>query len=202
MLTQLRLSGRLASRVGDRLRPVAALRRARRRASRRATVVAELLRGFPGPGAVRVSVGPHDRRRSSACRSACATRVVGARHAGARPRRSGRAHDRPWRDSLHRHLRHGDGHAGGDAQGARPRRAGIRPRRVSADERLPRARGHPRVRRLSRRAHHAGHRPRRRRQRDLARQSGARGSARSQDPLSLAARSHSRRVPLAVARRS
>ena len=50
--------------------------------------------------------------------------------------------------------------------------------------------------RLSRRAHHRRPRPRRRRQRDLARQPRARGGARSEDPLLLAARGDSRALPL------
>ena len=58
------------------------------------------------------------------------------------------------------------------------------------------AEGIPTLERLSRRAHHRRPRPRRRRQRDLARQPRARGSARSQDPLLLAARSDSRALPL------
>ena len=47
-------------------------------------------------------------------------------------------------------------------------------------------------------AHHRGHRSRRRRQRDLARQPRARGSARSEDPLLLAARGGPR--PLSLGR--
>ena len=50
--------------------------------------------------------------------------------------------------------------------------------------------------RATARAHHRRPRPRRRRQRDLARQPGARGGARSQDPLLLAARSRARSLPV------
>ncbi len=45
-------------------------------------------------------------------------------------------------------------------------------------------------------AHHRRSRPRHRRQRDLARQPGARGGARPQDPVLLAARSGARSLPL------
>ena len=96
----------------------------------------------------------------------------------------------------HRHLRHGDGDAGRDAEAQGARRARLGPGRLPADERLPRGRRHPGAQRLPRRAHHRRPRPRRRRQRDLARQPRARGSARSEDPLLLAARGHSRALPL------
>ena len=43
--------------------------------------------------------------------------------------------------SSHRHLRHGDGHAGRAAEAARTRRARLRSERLSADERLPGGRG-------------------------------------------------------------
>ena len=58
------------------------------------------------------------------------------------------------------------------------------------------AAGHHDARRATRRAHHRRPRPRRRRQRDLARQRRARGGARSEDPLLLAARGDPRSLPV------
>ena len=99
--------------------------------------------------------------------------------------------------SSHRHLRHRDGDARGAAEEQGLRRAGLGPERLSADERLPACeQGITLLEGYRRRAHHGRPRPRRRRQRDLARQPRARRSARSQDPLLLAARGDPRSLPL------
>ena len=87
-----------------------------------------------------------------------------------------------------RHLRHGDGDAGGAAK-----RRGHDVSGSDEDVYPPMsdflaAEGIRMLEGYRRRAHHPRPRPRRRRQRDLARQRGARGGARSEDPLLLAAR--------------
>ena len=153
MLTQLRLAGRLAQR---RRRSCSASCRAATSRAARLTArdgVAEVFAGFPGPvlfgfpsghtttPLVSLPFGVRRARRRRPARPGLVLEEAAAELSdGARP--------------LHRRLRHGHGDAGGHAQGARARRAGLRPRRLSADERVPRARGHPRLRRLPRRAHH------------------------------------------------
>ena len=73
----------------------------------------------------------------------------------------------------------------------------LRSGRLPADERLPRRRRHPDARAATSAEHiTARSRPRRRRQRDLARQPRARGGARSEDPLLLAAGGDPRALPL------
>ena len=98
-----------------------------------------ILRGLSAAGAVRISLGPHRRRRSSACRSAFrpASSLSGRARVVVRRSGGGVARDAL---SFHRHLGDGHGHAGRDVEVARPRRPGIRSRDVSADERLPGAR--------------------------------------------------------------
>ena len=123
-------------------------------------------------------------------------RVVDDAAARADHRRIGRGVDLNGAHPPDRRLRHGHGHAGGDAEATRPRRPRLGPERLSADERLPAAAGHPDVPGLQARTHHRRSRPGRRRQRHLARQPGARGGARSQDPLLLAARGGPRPLPL------
>ena len=98
--------------------------------------------------------------------------------------------------ASHRRVRHGDGDAGGDAEAQGHDVSGsdedVYPPMSDflAAEGIPRCSGY--------RAEHITARPRpgRRRQCDFARQRGARGGARSQDPLLLAARSDSRALSL------
>ena len=172
--------------------------RCRAATSRAAAVTArDVVRGVPRgisrAGAVRRFRPATRRRRSSVCRSACATRVVAA---PARPRSSSKKRRRPtdrrWRAFTSsasaaprwRRWRRCSRRAAIDVQGSDH---GVYP---PMSDFLARE-GIPRVRRL--RAEHITTEidRRRRRQRDLARQPRARGSARPEDPLRVAARERS-----------
>ena len=195
MLTQLRLSGRL-ERGGGRVRPDAGLRRAGRQLTARDVIAGCALQDFPGPVLFGLPVGPHRHAARRACRSASrrassairrrrgsSSKSSGGGMSGARSTSSASAAPRwrRWRRCSRR--------AGIDVQGSDH---GVYPPMSDflAREGIRVFDGY--------RAEHITprHRTRRRRQRDLARQSRARGSARPEDPLHVAAGGDPRRVPL------
>ena len=99
-------------------------------------------------------------------------------------------------DPSHRHLRDRDGHAGRDAQAERFNVRGSDQDVYPPMSDFLAAEGIPALAGYRAGTHQRGPRSRRRRQCHLARQSRARGSARSQDPVLLAARSDPRALPL------
>ena len=106
-------------------------------------VLADVLADFPGPVVVRLSDGPCRRPGDDAAAGRQARRLVAGdvEPAGLIEEAAVR-----MKSASDRRLRHGDGHAGGAAQAARLRRAGLGSGRLPADERVPGGGRHPRLR--------------------------------------------------------
>ena len=201
MLTQLRLSGMLGACRGHCLQRAAAVRRAGRQPDAPGTSSGGCWR-ISRPDTVRPAVRPHGRRRADAavrCRAPGAGRrppVAGHRRGGSRV--NGRS-DAPT-DMTRIHLIGICGTAMATLAALLKSR-GYDVRGSDQNVYPPmsdflRNAGHHDAPGLRRRAHHRRHRPGGGRQCDLARQRRARGSARSEDSLLLAARGGPRSFPL------